>query len=652
MINKRYLFKKVALALMVGGAFFLNSCQHGIFPRKMPGYEVSAGRFDQAESFLQRSEFERALESYRLFLEENPGDKKSTLVLHRMSDIYFKLEQYSMALFQLDKISKESPNYPALPSVRYQIAKNFFFLGEYRSSMDKAVKWLDRYPGHTLRGKVLELLGDNSKSLGHNDGAFKWWLKATESFSDDLRGQVKLNMKIEELIKTVEIEELEILSEYGDWNDYSPIIYYRMAEIFLRQGKTEAAQNAALSLIQSATEQRWVSAGRRFLTRIKGDMSMRSVAVGCLLPLSGPFAIYGDEVLNGIQLGMGVFSRQIHGPVVELVIKDSRGDPAQAVKELEVLARNEKVIAVIGPLSSRTALVASEKAQELGVPIITITQKEGIVEKGDMVFRNFMTPSMEIKMLLDTAVDEMGIKRFAILYPENSYGRFFMDLFWDGLEEQGGMVTAVESYSPDDTDFADQIKKLVGLYYPRPDSLIEQIRERRTPEEDESELDLEETEPIIDFEAIFIPDNFQKVAMITPQLVYHDIVDVLLVGTSLWQSSELIEMAGDYVQGAIFSSGFFKESGEPGCESFADKYRVDFESEAGLLAATGFDTIGLLNGIMKDEGMYTRQDLKKALLRCKDYMGVTGMISFDTDGDIEKRPLLLTISGRRIIVYH
>jgi branched-chain amino acid transport system substrate-binding protein len=423
-----------------------------------------------------------------------------------------------------------------------------------------------------------------------------------------------------------------------------------MATMFLERNEFENAREAAMCLVRSTSDQTWVSLGRQLLEKIQGEMSVRKGVVGCLLPLTGPFAIYGEEVLNGIQLGAGMFDEPGQDPVLELVIRDTKGEPEDALSGLEDLVINEKVMAIIGPLSSRTAMAVAKRAQELGVPIIALTQREGITKEGEMVFRNFLMPSQEVNRLVDTAVNERGIKRFCILYPDNSYGRFFMNLFWDRLEELGGTVTAVEAYQPDKTDFADQIKKIMGLYYPRPHSVEQALRKMRPPEQEESELEPEGPEPVVDFDAVFIPDNFQRVAMIAPQLAYHDVLDVQLMGTNLWQSPQLIEMAGDYVQDAIFPSGFVELSGEPGVMWFVKDYQENFDASPGILAATGYDTIRLLKKVMASEGIQTRKDVQKALLGIQDFTGVTGNISFDPQGEAKKDPLLLTISGKGMIV--
>jgi branched-chain amino acid transport system substrate-binding protein len=309
------------------------------------------------------------------------------------------------------------------------------------------------------------------------------------------------------------------------------------------------------------------------------------------------------------------------------------------------------VVAVIGPLTSRTAMDAAREAQALGVPMIALTQKEGITELGDMIFRNFLTPQREVRVLVRTAIKEMGKNRFAILYPDNPYGWFFMNLFWDTLDEMGGIVTAVESYNPDDTDFPDEIKKMTGLYYPRPASFVKRLEEMRIPEEEESTIFPDKPTPIIDFEAIFVPDIAQRVAMIAPQLVYHDVTDVLLMGTSLWQSPQLLEAASDYIQGAIFPSGFFEKSGEPGVENFVERYKENFESSPGTLAAIGYDTVRLIKYVIEHEGARTRMGLKRALFRCPDFAGVTGMIYFDYQGELAKEPILLTVSGNKTTLF-
>jgi branched-chain amino acid transport system substrate-binding protein len=642
--------KKAIPAILAGIAFFFPGCYPSVPVKKELPKKAMVDLLAQAEAFRQSGRFEEALQAYGAIVEGYPEDEISGLAIHRMAEINLATKDYQKALRLLQDIPEKYPSYEYLPAARYQIAKILYLLGEYQRSNYEALSWVDRYPGHYLMGATCLLIGDTFKALQDNPQAFSWWLKAKDSSPEDLQLQEELRTRLDKLIETSNIEDLKELPIYATGTEYAPRLYHQMATIFMEKNQLEEARIAASALVSSSQEESWISLGRQILEKIREELSVNKGVVGCLLPLSGPFAIYGEEVLNGILLGIGISSQPNQEPGLELALKDTAGEPEQALAGLEELVGNEKVIAIIGPLSSKVSIPVALRAETLGIPIVTLTQKAGVAEYGEMVFRNFLTPSREAERLLDAAIGEMGIRRFGILCPRNYYGQFFMNLFWDGLEERGGIVTAVEHYDPEETDFAAQIKKMTGLYYPRPESLVQKLREMWPPEQEESEIYPEKPEPITDFEAVFIPDNFQRVAMIAPQLAYQDVLGVLLIGTSLWQSPQLIEMAGDYVQGAIFPSGFFEGLKDPLVNAFCKDYSSNFDSTPGILAATGYDTIRLFQKIISEKSVRTRKDFQRALLNPKDFEGITGKTSFDRQGEVQKEPLLLTISGKRMVV--
>jgi branched-chain amino acid transport system substrate-binding protein len=335
----------------------------------------------------------------RMPVKEEVGGERTAFDLHRMAEKYFRAEQYGKALQLFKRITEAFPDYDELSTVQYQIAESLYFMGEYRRSADASLEWLEKYPGHALRADVLILLGRNSKALGDNPRAFFWWLMAKEECQDDVKKQAELNEKLEAIMEGIDINEIEQLAGYAIEGDYAPRVYYKMATMFLERNQLENAKEATMCLIRSTSDQTWVSLGRQLLDKIEGETSVRKGVVGCLLPLTGPFAIYGEEVLNGIQLGAGMFDESEQDPALELVIRDTKGEPEDAVSGLEDLVINEKVMAIIGPLSSRTAVAVAKRAQELGVPIIALTQREGITKEGEMVFRNFLMPSQEVNRL-------------------------------------------------------------------------------------------------------------------------------------------------------------------------------------------------------------------------------------------------------------
>jgi len=413
--------------------------------------------------------------------------------------------------------------------------------------------------------------------------------------------------------------------------------------------------------------------------------------IGCILPLTGPYGTFGNRALTGIELALQQFNEQPHVNPMQLLIQDSKGDPNETAMALETLALTYGVVGIIGPMI--TSESAAIKAQALKVPIMTLTQKPNITLTGDYVFRNFLTLSLQVKAIVNYAVEDLKLQKFAVLYPEERYGVSFMNGFWDELISHGAQVVGIESYGTEQTDFSDAIKKLAGLYHPRPEKPPEQqiedegVWERflepeeetgwvdtqdtpETPDDTFSDQDeppqedqgaqeeedheewseeKEEPEPIIDFEAIFIPDSFEKVGLIAPQLLFHDVADVLLLGTNLWHSEKLIEMARGYVQGAIVSDGFFINSPSLRVQDFVESYQEVFGSLPGFLEAQAYDAAWILFEAANKPGVRSRRTLKEAIMEVKDFPGVTGVTSFDETGDADKDLYLLRIEGGRFV---
>jgi len=683
-IMKKALIFKAVLVFTAGMAFFVSGCARKIptVPSIGPSPEEvqdqkSMDIYLKAEKEYQSGNYRNALVLFNIYLGIAPKGETARNTLYRIASIKYKNGLYEDAIYYYKRIIEEYPGHPENPRVKYDMVYILYTVGDYDNAISKALEWLKENTGHPLTVNIHCLLGRIYNKGMDKVSAFYWFLMASNSPEMDTDIKDEIHSSILDIIDKSDVIMLDEMLGYKENNPYIPNIYHKLAILYLDSYELDKAKEAAMELVRSTKDQYWVDIGRKLLERITGEISIKIGRIGCLLPLSGPFAIYGQEALNGIQLGMGLFDDETNGLEVELVIRDTGGTVKGAISGVEELANDERVMAIIGPVASKTAIAAAEKAQELQVPIITLTQKDAITTQGDMVFRNFLTPSKEVRVLLDEAMDKMHMKRFAIFYPENAYGRFYMNIFWDFVDEMGGSITAVESYEPDETDFADQIKKMTGLFYPRPESVKKMLEEKirlvreksqnirdgeesaenllerrdKVPAEFEISKDtrvkVEEDKPgpIIDFDAIFIPDNYQRVALIAPQFPFYNIFNIQLLGTSLWQSEKLIETSGDYVQGAIIPSGFFPGSLSEEMQTFQKIYQDYFQSEPGILAANGYDTMKFVKYILKNGTIRYRRDFQSGLSQ-HITSGVTGYISFDKNGETEKEPILLRVSGK------
>lgn len=397
-----------------------------------------------------------------------------------------------------------------------------------------------------------------------------------------------------------------------------------------------------------------------------GDYSGRGT-IGVVLPLSGPVAKVAEETLQGVLLATGSFDRGARGRRrggVEVVVHDTGGDPARAAQAVRDLAARGDVLGVIGPLLREEVQAAAGAAEQSKLPLITLTRREVVAAERSSVFRIGLTRAAEAESLVEYAVGRLGIRRVAILYPRDEYGEEFRTLLWLALERAGAEVVGVSSYDPESTDFADPIRSLVGFDFMSPEarSLLQKRdrlldRAKRLGPEDAKAMrdqarglrlaDGKDLPPIVDFDAIFIPDAHDKVGLIAPQLAFHRIRGPRLFGSSGWHHPDLLPIAGRHVEGAFFTSGFDAKYPSPLVQEFSRRFQGNFERPATTFAAQGFDAANLLQ-LQLMRGSTTPSDVRRALLATSVYPGVSGAMAFEPDGNIARRPFLVGVKRGEI----
>jgi branched-chain amino acid transport system substrate-binding protein len=135
------------------------------------------------------------------------------------------------------------------------------------------------------------------------------------------------------------------------------------------------------------------------------------IRLGALYPLSGPFALLGDESFRGLELAVEECNAQggVLGRFVRLVKADAT-DPAQAVAEARRLMTQERVFAILGTRSSALSLAASQVVELQGVPYIELgATADAITERGFRnLFRTCPRASDYAAVALDAVVEVLA----------------------------------------------------------------------------------------------------------------------------------------------------------------------------------------------------------------------------------------------------
>ncbi len=619
--------------------------------------------FSRAEKFFESESYEEALGLYDEYLRQYPDKPLAAAALMKIGIIRALKGDYEDARAAFRNILSAYPTSPFVPDAMVEELFTYYQQERYQDVIQLAPDTLNNIDSRPHIFRVYALVGDTYMAQGAPIDAIDYYARAQE-FATGHEVEA-IGEKFREAIAQLDSEDVAILIKHPDESLPMDYLLFQLGLNYALEEKYDDALTVLDQFIEKYPEHENRILAQSLIDEIKKNAFFQRYTLGCLLPLSGPYQTFGLRALRGIELAQAHFSSQSGNPPLNIIIKDTGADPDKTVTALEELYR-EQVAAIIGPLV--TSEIAAREAQEMGIPIITLTQKDNIPEIGDKVFRNFITPKMQVQTLTSFAVESLGLFRFAILYPDETYGNTFMNLFWDQLLEAGGEVVAAESYKPDQTDFSDSIKKLVGLYYEIPEDLKPEEEEDLTADQESEgngipeaaadetrkrgargEVEEEEPQAIVDFDAIFIPDSPGKAGQIVPQLAYYDIKDVYILGTNLWHSDSLIKIANQYVQGAVMPDGFFADSPSPKVQKFVKEFEETYQETPDFIEAIVYDSAMILFNVVSREQIRYRSEIRDELLNLDNFPGVTGLTRFDENGDAQKKLYLLRVKGRKFV---
>lgn len=589
---------------------------------EIPSVITEESLLADARAALGAQEDHKAYALYETYLKQFPQGAYVDEVLMQKGVIAQTRDDLDLALFDFRQLVNQYPQSPWVPDAQQKILEILFAQREYERVIEQADGALMVANENFRRVNIFRLLGDTYML----QAAYRAAVRAYAGAYDLAEGEAKesIAQKLEYAADQVPSADLQATVDDLAHGAAQGDLLFLTGRRLMDEGNYSDALTVFNEFIDSYPEHPQNFIALKTVDDLR-NMTVERDTIGCLFPLSGPYAQFGAQALEGVELAQHQFSAGSGMQPVRIIVKDTGGDPHQALNAFHELAE-AGVTAIIGPMV--TADKVAPNAQRLGIPLMTLTQKEEIPQTGDYIFRNFITPRTQTDALVTYAMDHLGVKRFAVLYPSEKYGVAFMHHFWDQVLAHGGVVTRIEAYGPDQTDFGGAIKKL--------------LTHAKKSGSTKGRAD-------VDFEAIFIPDGPEKAGLVIPQLTYHDIEGVYLLGTNLWYSPQLVDMARQFVQGSILPVGFFPDAASWRITGFVDEFEAVFGKKPGFLEAIAYDTAMILFGIINRSEAANRNLIRDELLQLTDYPGVTGNTTFQTDGDVKKKMMMLTIKGNQFL---
>lgn len=366
---------------------------------------------------------------------------------------------------------------------------------------------------------------------------------------------------------------------------------------------------------------------------LESEVQALPYKIGVLLPLSGKHRKLGEAIMDGL-----TFAQVAWEPLgkVSFVLADTRGKPEVAKRALERLARDPSVALVLGPVGWKSSRAAAVLAQDLKIPLLSLSAEEGIEALGQFVFRVRPSPEEQARHMARVAVEELRIERFAILHPDNELGQRSAEVFFEEVRRAGGRVMAMSSYKANETNMMKGVEELVGKRAPR----VVRGSLRKPPQSSRRQTDKAGN---LNFDAIFVPDYDDFVALSTRFLRFHDVElsgwgdgsSVQILGTSHMPGPRLSEAEG-MLAGALYPEIFHPERAGDSSAAYTAAFEEAYDRPPSDLDAQLYDLYGRVLTVLVEEkalsGQEVRGRLPELLIQQDAYTGLIGLQWFEPDG--------------------
>ena len=522
-------------------------------------------------------------------------------------------------------------------------------------------------------------LAESYARSGQPGEAVRWAARALE-IASPAEQQSRLKLYEATLDAAPARDVARLVSDLDRKSPAWPAAALKLARIQLHTGDRAHAEDLARDLL-SADPQGPYAQGARAVQQGAQDSVAKPNLIGIVLPLTGDLKGFADQALNGIALTLDLQGRGS----LQVEVVDSKGEPDAAAEAVQQLAQ-KGAIAILGPLGIAEGLAAATRAQQLRVPILSLSRAEGLTALGEYVFRDMPTSSAQARAVADYAQKKLNARRFAVLQPDSAYGDEMTRYFWDSVDAAGGEVRAYEHYPLRTTTFKPFVQHMVGRsaadlaerqqFSDEADKIKREITDPYRQRKALSQLRNQQA-PIVDFEALFIPDSARTVRLIAPAVAAEDVITtgcdtkelevvkrttkneqlrtVQLLGTSLWDSPDLVDERSGvarYVQCSIFVDVFFASSERPATKKFVDDFASAYHRAPGFLEAHAFDAASILKRVLEERRPATRDDLRTALAgMSKPFAGATGDTVFGKDREAQKPFFWLWINRGTILEF-
>lgn len=185
--------------------------------------------------------------------------------------------------------------------------------------------------------------------------------------------------------------------------------------------------------------------------------------IGWISSLSGPLSSAAVAENRGVQYAVDRINADggIDGQQIELITRDTQGDPTKAVNAAKELTLKDQVDAIIGPVNSGEGIPVVPVLARADTPNVVISTVDSLTSATEypMAYRVIPTNEQWVTAANAYLLDKLKIDKVAILSDSTGYGTETGAQAENLFTEAGGEVTYSGLIDPAQTDVSSDVRK-------------------------------------------------------------------------------------------------------------------------------------------------------------------------------------------------
>ena len=328
------------------------------------------------------------------------------------------------------------------------------------------------------------------------------------------------------------------------------------------------------------------------------------IKVGGNLELTGSTAMFGQGAKNAINLAFeqqnakgGILGRQL-----TLVAADNKSDAGESTAAVTKLVTQDKVVAVLGSMTSSVTLAAIPVVTDNKVPMISpsgtntkLTIDPATSAVRPWIFRACFIDPFQGQVGANFTLTNLKAKTAAIIIDQKSdYSKGLAESFVANFKKGNGTITGTEQYvGGSDKDFR---------------SILTNIKAQNP-------------------DVVWLPGYYQEVGLIVKQA--RDLGMMMpFMGGDGWDDPQLFNIAGN----TALNNTYYVDhvaTDDPALATFVADYKAKYNAAPNAMAILGYDAANLLIKAIDDAKSADPEKIRTALENMKGFKGVSGDITID-----------------------